>query len=119
MDLSCGSWLATFSRNWRTSDSMSMVRGGTHGCAGFHGKGEGEGAAFAGLAFHPDAAAVVFDDLLADGQAEAGAFGFVGERVADLLEFLEDFRLIGRRDADAGVGDADHQIAVCAARRNR
>ena len=33
----------------------------------------------------------VFDDLFADGQTEACAFGLVGEGVADLLEALEDF----------------------------
>ena len=48
------------------------------------------------FAFHPDAPAVVLDDFLADGQAQAGAFGFVGEGVAHLLELLEDFGLIGR-----------------------
>ena len=76
------------------------------------GQGEGKGAAVAGLAFDPDAAAVVFDDLLADGQAEAGALGLVSERVADLLEALEDFGLVGRCDADTGVTDADDQIAA-------
>ena len=76
----------------------------------YDGQREGEGAAVARLALDPDAAAVVFHDLLADGQAEAGAFGLVGERVAYLLEFLEDLGLIGGGDADAGVLDADDQF---------
>jgi hypothetical protein len=54
------------------------------------GQRERECAALAGLAFHPDAAAVVFDNLFADGQAQACAFGLVGQRVAHLLELLED-----------------------------
>ena len=51
------------------------------------------------LALHPDAAAVVLDDLLADGQAQARALRLVGEGVAHLLEALEDLGLIGRSDA--------------------
>lgn len=74
------------------------------------GEGEGEGAAVAGLAFDPDAAAVVFDDLFADGESEAGALGLVSEGVADLLEFFEYLGLIGGSNADAGVFDADDEV---------
>ena len=59
--------------------------------------------------------AVVFDDFLADGQAETCAFRFIGESIADLLELLENFGLIGGGNADAGIGDADNQIAVAGA----
>ena len=55
---------------------------------------------------------MILDNLLADGQAEAGALGLVGEGIADLLEFLEDLGLVGRCDADAGVRDADDQFAA-------
>ena len=73
------------------------------------GNGEGECTAVTEFAFHPDPSAVVLDDFLADGQAKAGAFWLVGEGIADLLELFEDFGLIGRRDANAGVLHADHQ----------
>ena len=71
------------------------------------------------LALHPDAAAVVLDDLAADGQAEARALRLVGERVADLLEALEHLRLVRRRDAHAGVDDADDDLAAAPRRRGR
>ncbi len=76
------------------------------------GEREGEGTAFAGFAFDPDSTAVVFDDLPADGKAEAGAFGLVSERVANLFELLEDLGLICWGDADAGVGDAQDEFAA-------
>ena len=60
----------------------------------------------------PEAAAVVLDDLAADGQAEAGAARRVGEGVAGLGEGLEDLGLIVRGDADAGVDDRDLDAAV-------
>src|SRR5499433_3539322 len=52
----------------------------------------------------PDLPAVLGDDLVADGQAEAGALshGLGGE------EWIEDTRQRGGRDAGAGVGDLDH-----------
>ena len=64
------------------------------------------------LALHPDAAAVVLDDLPADRQAEPGALRLVGERVAHLLEALEHLGLVGGRDAHAGVDDAHDELAV-------
>ena len=76
------------------------------------GQGEGEGAAAPDLALHPDAAAVVLDDLLADGKAQARALGLVGEGVAHLLEALEDLGLIGRTDSHSRVGHADHDLAA-------
>ena len=54
-------------------------------------------------ALHPDPAAVVLDDLAADRQAQPGALGLVGERVADLLEALEHLGLVVGGDAHAGV----------------
>ena len=72
-----------------------------------------------GLAFDPDASAVMLDDLPANRQPEAGAFRLVGQRVAHLLEALEHLRLIGGRDAHAGVDDADDDISVSAHARGR
>ena len=72
-----------------------------------NGQSEGERAALPGLALYPDTSSVIFDDFLADRQAQACAFGLVGEGVADLFELLKDFWLIGGCDANAGVRDAD------------
>jgi hypothetical protein len=49
--------------------------------------------------------AVMLDDLFADGQTEAGTFGFAGLVVFDLLEAFEDFVELVGGDARAGVGD--------------
>ena len=76
------------------------------------GQREGKSAAVAGFAFHPDASAVIFDNLLANGQAQAGAFRLVGQRIAHLLELLKDLRLIGGSNADAGVSDAQQPFRL-------
>ena len=54
----------------------------------------------------------MLDDLPADRQAEAGALRLVGQRIADLLEAFEDLGLIGRRNAETGIDDADDEIAA-------
>jgi hypothetical protein len=56
-----------------------------------------------------------------DGQPQAQALAPVALAVADLIELLEDARLVGRGDADAGVGDDDLDLAAVppAARRRR
>ncbi len=41
----------------------------------------------------------MFDDVFADGQPQAGAFGFIGQRVAHLHELFKDFFVIGGRNA--------------------
>ena len=43
-------------------------------------------------------AAVIFDDLLANGEAKSGALRFVRKGIANLLEFFEDFGLVDGRD---------------------
>ena len=63
------------------------------------------------LGFHPDAPAVHLDDALGDGEAEAGAALLLGIGAVDLLELLEDARLLAPRDARAGIGDRDHEAA--------
>ena len=57
---------------------------------GRQGQGEVEGLAGAEFAFGPDAAAVGQDDVLDDGQAEAGAARLAGARFVDAIEALED-----------------------------
>ena len=42
------------------------------------------------LALHPHSAAEMLDDLAADVQPQPAAVRLVGERVADLMEFVED-----------------------------
>ena len=67
-----------------------------------------------GLRLHPDAAAVVAGDPVADGEPEAGAhtLGFGGEeRVEDLAADLG-------RDTGAGVGDLEPGLAIVGARAN-
>ena len=54
----------------------------------------------------------MLDDFPADGQAESGALGLVGQGVADLLEALENLRLIAGGNADARVDDADDDLGT-------
>src|SRR5687767_3816443 len=56
-----------------------------------------------------NAAAVVAHDAVADAQAKAGA---LPDRLGG-EERVEDFRAYVRRDAAAGVGDFDANVAVC------
>jgi hypothetical protein len=74
------------------------------------GQRERECAALAGLALNPDAPAVVFHNLFADRQAQARAFGLVGQRVAHLLELLEDLLLIAGAMPIPESVDADNEI---------
>ena len=45
--------------------------------------------------------------------------GLSVKSVADLLELLEDFRLIGGSNANSGVDDADDQFLVHAGERSK
>ncbi len=77
------------------------------------GQDDGEGGAFAQLGFDFDAAFVVFDDFLADGQAQAGAFGFAFSGGAfGGEEGLEDSgdELVG--DAGAAVDHLNQNFGV-------
>src|SRR5918993_771808 len=67
---------------------------------------DGEGGAPALGALDGDGAVVVFDGLLDDGEAEAGA-RLLGREVR-----LEQFRDVVGRDAAARVGDLDARVAV-------
>ena len=68
----------------------------------------GKGAAAADLRFHFDAAVVILDDLLDDGQALAGAAAltFGGEKR------LEDLVLVFPADAEAVVADLDERVTA-------
>ena len=71
-----------------------------------------ERRAFAHRRFHPDATAMHLYDLLGDGKAEPGpAFG-LGVGAVDLVELLEDARLLVGRDTWPGIGHADSKVAV-------
>src|SRR5215467_8283710 len=83
-----------------------------------HGPGErvlarqahAEGGAPAGLAFDPDAAAMVIDDHAADGKPEAGALRLGGQGVTDLPEGLEDGLVMLARDPRPVVGDGKRHV---------
>ena len=75
------------------------------------GEREDEGGAGRRGAFGPDAAAVGFDQLLDDGQAEAGAAGGAGARIVDAVEAFEDEREMFGRDAGAAILHADFDFA--------
>jgi hypothetical protein len=87
--------------------------GGGAACGRGFGGGEedGEGGAFADFAFDLDVAVVVFDDFLADGEAEACAVGFVAAGGAfGGEEGLEDFWHQFFGDAGAVVDDLDFDL---------
>src|SRR6185369_3096389 len=69
------------------------------------GQGEMKRRALALAALGPDPSAMQLDELLADGQAEPGAVGLLGERIVQTLERLEQALEVAGRDADTGVGD--------------
>ena len=73
----------------------------------------------AGLALHPDPAAVIFDDLLANWQAQSRAFRLVGQRIANLFKLLKDFGLIGGGNANAGVLHAHNHFISLLVHRTR
>src|SRR5262249_54246253 len=68
-----------------------------------------EGAAAAGDAFDPEAAAVELDQPSGEREAESGAFGPLAVR--RLFELLEDRLELLWRDAGAGIGDGDFDPA--------
>src|SRR2546430_186156 len=71
-----------------------------------------EPRAMAKFALDPDASAVDFDEMLGDGEPQASAAGFAGTGHIDTIETLEDARLVGFGDANAGVGDGDDYFGV-------
>ena len=61
------------------------------------------------FAFDPDIPAHHVHQILADGQAEAGASVFTGGGRVRLAEGLKQHRLLLRRQPDAGIGDTEMQ----------
>src|SRR5919108_903646 len=53
--------------------------------------------------FHPNAAAVSFDEMFGDGKAQARAANFAGPGDVDAVKPLKDARLVHFGDADSRV----------------
>ena len=68
---------------------------------------EVEGGAAAQFAFCPDASAVGQDDVLDDGQTEAGAARLARARFINAIEALEDAGEVFAGDAGAEVADGE------------
>ena len=77
-----------------------------------------ERAAGAELALQPDPPAMRFYQALGQREPQPGAFVAAGMRGVHLAEFDEDALHIFRPDADAGVGNAQVQLAVLDRGRN-
>src|SRR5579871_1481373 len=73
---------------------------------------EGERASYAPFAFGADLPAQQADKVLADGQAQPGAFMKPVEPALQLLKRLKESPQVFRADADAGVGHADFQPSI-------
>ena len=73
---------------------------------------DGEDAAFARRAFDIDAALMGLDDVLDDGQAEAGAAELAAAGAIDAVEALEEARQVLRGDAAAAIADVDGDFVV-------
>src|SRR5579859_4597940 len=80
---------------------------------------ERKAAAHSGCRFDPDAAAVALDDLAADGEAKAGAAGFVAEDVTNLFELAEDPLMVLGGDPYSSVGDTQLYCVAQTLRRER
>ena len=82
-----------------------VVLGGSVGNSNYR-QEEGKGAPLPFFTLDPDVAAVVGDDLFADGQSKARTFGFVlcGFAVY-LMEFVEDDLIVLLFNPDPLVGN--------------
>src|SRR2546422_11369273 len=68
-------------------------------------KCECKSRSFPHFAFHPNLAAMQFDELPRQRQSEPGAFALVGVIRTNLAEFFKDRLLVFPCDADAGVSN--------------
>src|SRR5262249_13730682 len=100
------------SGSWARLDSVTLRldRGGLQACR----QRDGKAAAFAKRALDADVSAVCFDDVARDCEAESAALGVVDQRRAGAIEAVEDPLLLGGRDADAAVGDANQHVGASA-----
>ncbi len=57
------------------------------------------------------------EHIATEAEAQAGAFGLVGERIANLMKFFKDALVIFGRDADASIRDARMDFIVDDPRR--
>src|SRR6202022_4654274 len=80
--------------------------------------GEGEVAALAGRALHPDPSAVHLYQPARDRETQAGPLILPADAALALLKALEDSLGIFRRDADTSIPDTDHQLRSLALGRD-
>src|SRR4051812_42090398 len=88
------------------------------GIAFHHGKRDGKGAARAWRARQRDPSAVCFDDSFHQAQPKAGAMYLRGDDIRGTVEGIENLRLVGWRNADAAIADADLDGAAAVGRAN-
>src|SRR5262249_5960311 len=67
---------------------------------------------FAERRYDPDAAAVHLHNLLGNGEPQPGAALGLGVGAVDLVELLEDARLVLLRNTGPGVGHTEGEVAV-------
>src|SRR5258708_15020266 len=71
------------------------------------------------FAFNPDTAAMNFNEMSGDREAQPSTADFAGTRNVDAVETLEDAGLIGPGDADAGVGNREGYFGAVGGRTDR
>ena len=76
------------------------------------GQGEVELRAVAEFALSPEAATVSLEDVLDDGEAEAGAAGFAGAGLVNAVKPLEDAMEVFRGDAGAKILHSEFNLGV-------
>src|SRR5690606_37269788 len=74
-----------------------------------------EGAAFTGLTFQPDPAVVTLHYVLHIAQAKAESFGVVDISGSYAVQTVEDLAVLGARDPDAIVGNAQGNALIVTA----
>src|SRR5215213_3380108 len=79
---------------------------------------DGEGGPLARAALDGNPAAVVLGYVLDDGEPQSSPAGRLGACLVHAVEALEDARQLGLGDADAGVGDPDHDLRTLKAARH-
>src|SRR5205807_9181948 len=97
---------------WRCSDLRRPDGGsGSQGeLVRVDGQDDGERAAAARLRVEHQPATVVRDNVAADRQTQASALRLTRQRVADLLELLEDAFVVACGDADTRIRHDDVEL---------